>query len=49
MKIRKNISAKLLAVVLIAALLLPLSWNTPVEDAETKQIYVFSAMIRIRI
>ena len=40
MKIRKNISTKLLAVMLIAALLLPLSWNTPVEAAETKQIDV---------
>ena len=40
MKIRKNISTKLLAVMLIAALLLPLSWNTPVEAAEIKQIDV---------
>lgn len=31
MKIRKNISAKFLAVMLIAALLLPLAWDTPVE------------------
>ena len=40
MKTRKKISAKLLAIMLIAALLLPLAWNVPVEAAEAKQIDV---------
>ena len=40
MKTRKKISARLLAIMLIAALLLPLAWNVPVEAAETKQIDV---------
>ena len=40
MKTRKKISAKLLAIMLIAALLLPLAWNVPVEAAETKQLDV---------
>ena len=40
MKTRKKISARLLAIMFIAALLLPLAWNTPVEAAETKQIDV---------
>ena len=31
MKTRKKISARLLAIMLIAALLLPLAWNVPVE------------------
>ena len=30
MKTRKKISARLLAIMLIAALLLPLAWNVPV-------------------
>ena len=38
MKTRKKISARLLAIMLIDALLLPLAWNVPVEAAETKQI-----------
>ena len=38
MKTRKKISARLLAIMLIAALLLPLAWNVPVEAAEAKQI-----------
>ena len=40
MKTRKKISARLLAIMLIAALLLPLAWNVPVEAAEAKQIDV---------
>ena len=40
MKTRKKISARLLAIMFIAALLLPLAWNIPVEAAETKQIDV---------
>ena len=41
MKTRKKVSAKLLAIMLIAALLLPLAWNVPVEAAETKQSRCF--------
>ena len=40
MKTRKKISARLLAIMLIAALLLPLAWNVPVEAAAAKQIDV---------
>ena len=40
MKTRKKISAKLLAIMLVATLLLPFTWNVPVEAAETKQIDV---------
>ena len=40
MKTRKKISARLLAIMIIAALLLPLAWNVPVEAAEAKQIDV---------
>ncbi len=40
MKTRKKISARLLVIMLIAALLLPLAWNVPVEAAEAKQIDV---------
>ncbi len=40
MKTRKKFSAKLLAIMLIAALLLPLAWNVPVEAAEAKQMNV---------
>ena len=40
MKTRKKISARLLAIMLAVTLLLPLTWNVPVEAAETKQIDV---------
>ena len=40
MKTRKKVSARLLVIMLIAALLLPLTWNIPVEAAEKKQIDV---------
>ena len=40
MKTRKKISARLLAIMLIAALLLPLAWNVPVEAVEAKQVDV---------
>lgn len=49
MKTRKKISAKLLAIMLIAALLLPLAWNVPVEAAEQNRSMFCSAMIHIRI
>ena len=38
MKTRKKISARLLVIMLVATLLLPFTWNVPVEAAETKQI-----------
>ena len=34
MKTRKKISARLLAIMLAVTLLLPLTWNVPVEAAE---------------
>ena len=40
MKTRKEISARLLVIMLVATLLLPFTWNVPVEAAETKQIDV---------
>ena len=40
MKTRKKISARLLVIMLVATLLLPFTWNVPVEAAETKQIDV---------
>ena len=40
MKTRKKISARLLVIMLVATLLLPFTWNVPVEAAEAKQIDV---------
>lgn len=36
MKTRKKISARLLVIMLVATLLLPFTWNVPVEAARDK-------------